>query len=119
MYKSNYIIMKNLILVLATIIFSAVGLSQLPDKSLSAYELKGSVKEVNTNVYYYRSSQDAYIISSTDKKQFSKEGLLTDNYSELSMLSSDYKYNYEYKGDKLQKFISETIDKKTKFFMIV
>ena len=106
--------MKNLILILATIIFSAVGFAQLPDKSLSAYELKGSVKEVNTNIYYYRASQEAYILSSTDKKKFSNDGLLSYNYSELSMLSSDYEYKYEYEADKLKKFFSKTIDKKTK-----
>ncbi len=106
--------MKKLILIITSIGLSFSVFSQLPDQSLSKNNLKSSVKQVKSNIYYYRSSQEAYVLSSKDKKTFSKDGMLVNHYSVMSILKSDYEYNYEYKGGKIDRYISKTIDAKSK-----
>lgn len=105
--------MKKSILLSALCLFVITGYTQLPNFSLKNYNLKGNVKEVTTTTYYYRSTQKAYISSSEDKKKFSKEGNLLNNLSNLSMLSSNYEYNYEYKGRNLVKKTNLTYKKET------
>lgn len=104
--------MKKTILIITAALISFSTFCQLPDKSLGSENLKGKVKEVNTNIYYYRTTQKSYVLSSSDKMKYN-DGNLIYHYSEFGSLLSNYEYEYTYEDGNLVKLTSRNISKKT------
>lgn len=101
--------MKNLTLFSLLLALYFNGFSQTPQLTLAENELKGSVKKASKKNYYYHSTSDGYIVSTSEILEFNTDGNLQSRTSFYSILGSTYYTDYTYKSKELSKSTYKTI----------